>query len=133
MITDFLFLIIHLIFSVLFPILKAVSDQFSNLIPNSLYTSINTLVTYFGYFNGAFPVDTLFVCIGILMSFYIAWYTYKVFMWVWSLLPHIGKSEANQLPQGNVLDLHKSSSGSRVLDLRRGRSGKGNITMKDIQ
>lgn len=113
--------------------MKAISDQFTTILPDELFEGVLTIISYFGYMNGVFPIDTLFFCLGVLCSFYIAWYTYKIAMWVWSMLPYIGKSEANQVPEGNVLNLHKGSSNARILDLRRGRAGKGKVTMKDIQ
>lgn len=99
-------------------------------IPPQIITSISALASLLNYFNGIFPIDTLFLCISFLITFYIFWYTIKVFLFAFSLIPWIGSK--TELPKENILDLRRSATNSRNTINLRNRP-KGTIGMKDIR
>lgn len=60
-------------------------------LPDSVSTSLNYMLGYFGYLKGVFPVDTLFTVAGIGLTFLLLLYTVKLLLWAYSLIPFIGR------------------------------------------
>lgn len=131
MLTDILLTFIIMPLQIMSTILTGITSFFSSIVPNQIYSAIDTAISYLGYFNGIFPVDTLIFCIATLATFYTAYYTIKVILWLWGFVPFVGSGNVD-LPRGNTLDLRRSATNSRnTINLRTKQ--KGTIGMKDIR
>lgn len=111
MLTGILFGILIIPVTLIVTILQGITSVFSTIVPDQVYNSIPTLISYLSYFEGIFPIDTLLFCVYSLAVFYIAYYTVKIILWAWGLVPFLGSSNIT-LPQ---TDNHKSSSQTRIL------------------
>lgn len=61
------------------------------VLPGSLVDGIVTLFSYVGYFRGVFPVDQLIAAFSFFTSFVILLYSVRIILFVYALIPIIGK------------------------------------------
>lgn len=90
MIPDIFFVIVLIPLTVINTVLTAITAQFTNFIPDQIYTSITTLLSYLGILQGVFPIDTFFICLNTLLVFFLMMYTIKVAVFIWHFVPWIG-------------------------------------------
>jgi len=70
--------------------LAALLGTFTFLIPQSVFDSWTTLISYARIFNGVFPVDTLFSVLNTWITFITGFYTIRFSLWISEKIPFIG-------------------------------------------
>lgn len=134
MIGDLILILLQIPLSIILAFLTGLTNFYSSIVPDGVYTSIQTLISYLGYFSGIFPVDTLVLCINFLINFFLAFYTVKIILYIWNLVPYLSTNNTQNLPSNNVLDLRSSENTRNTIDLRKGmKISKGVVDMKDIR
>lgn len=98
MLTDIFLLLVSIPLQVILAVLGGISSIFTTVVPDGVFTSINTLFGYLGYFNSVFPIDTFAECALALTTFFYFYYIVKIALWAWSLVPWLGNGHINQLP-----------------------------------
>lgn len=87
MILDVFFLaigsLVNLVVSVLTPI--------SFLVPSQAITALNYFANFLAPMQGFINFVDIFSALGWLMTFYTFWYTFKVMLWGFALIPFVGK------------------------------------------
>lgn len=96
MITDVFLTILIIPINIFITTLQGITSVFDNIIPDQIFNSIQTVISYLGYFNGIFPIDTLIFCVATLINFHIAFYLFKILQYGISIIPFLGTN--NKLP-----------------------------------
>lgn len=53
--------------------------------------SVTYFLSYLNYLSGILPINNILKALGTLILFYTAWYTVKIILWIFSLIPWFGK------------------------------------------
>ena len=68
-------------------IISLILSGLSFVIPDQIETALGTAFGYIWYFDGILPVSSLLQVLSALVSFMVAWYTYKILMWLLKVIP----------------------------------------------
>lgn len=101
--------------------------------PTQIISAFATLKTILSILYGFLPfIGTIIAIFLILIPAHIVRYIFNIILWLWSMIPWIGKTTA--YPSMKPLDLRSNSSGRNTLDLRRGAVKSTRARMgKDIR
>lgn len=114
-----------------------VSSAFSAIsyaIPGNFQTAIHYFFGYLGYLRGVLPIDNILTAMGSFITFLTYWYAIKLILWIYSLVPWIGKTTTlPNIPESNIVDLRPQSSGRNTLDLRKKRGKNIMRNTRDIR
>jgi hypothetical protein len=87
-------MIIDLLFFLLGAILNGIAALFSLLtfvIPQDALAAIANAFSYLAYLQAFFPIDTFLTVASSFFGFLLVWYSWRLIMFVYSLVPGIGK------------------------------------------
>lgn len=112
MIIDILFLIISLILSLFHGLLSVIDF----IIPDKWTEAVEYMFSNLGILQGFFPVAELLQVFGWFYSFLIVWYGFKGVIWIYGMIPYVGKSVGmpNGVPAENNVNLRGNDEGRTV-------------------
>jgi|GEM_PF-3663256 len=77
-------------------------SQIGFLIPQQISDSFGILFNYLNYFQGIFPITETLQVLAFLLTFSAVWYSAKLVMRAYSLLPFIGRKSSLNSPTHKV-------------------------------
>lgn len=72
-------------------LITAIFSAINYAIPDQITDSIEWLASYLNYLGGLFPIGTLAAATGTILSVWILLYGIRISLWLWSLVPWVGK------------------------------------------